>query len=156
VKLDMIEFLSLIACFAIDAPRPAIDNAGVGIFIESKRPENAGPGKVVASAGGRFDSDPFPDKLVVYFYEKGPTPGERAHGLYVVAFFTEGFATSDILFIPEAQLIPESVRGYSSRGGELVIRGKRRLPGDDECCPSGIASIALWVVDGKVLVLKSE
>lgn len=156
VQLEMIEFLSLLTFFPIDEPRRAIDDGGIRIFIESQRPENAGPGKVVATAGGYFDSDSFSDKLVVYLYENGPTLGDRAHGLYGVAFLTEGFETSDILYIPATEMIPESVRGYSSDGSELVIRGKRHLPGDDECCPSAIASIALWVVKGKVVVLRGE
>ena len=152
----MIYFLGLLALFSIDEPRRAIDNGGVRIFIESQRPENAGPGKVVATVGGYFDSDSYPDKLVVYSYEKTSTSADRAHGLYAVAFFTEDFVTSDALFIPAMEIIPESVREYSSDGSELVIRGKRYLPDDDECCPSAIASIALWVMDGKVVILKGE
>jgi hypothetical protein len=139
-----------------DEPRRVIDDGGIRIFIESYRPANAGPGKVVATAGGHFDGDSFSDKLVVYSYENKSASGDRAHGLHAVAFLTEGFETTDILFIPATEIIPESVRRYSSDGSELVIRGKRHLPGDDECCPSAIASIALWVVKGKVVVLKGE
>ena len=133
-----------------------IDHGAIQIFIETQRPVNAGPGKVVATASGYFDGDSFPDKLAVYSYENKSAPGDRAHGLHAVAFLTEDFETTDILFIPATEIIPESVHGYSSDGSELVIRGKRHLPGDDECCPSAIASIALWVVKGKVVVLKGE
>ncbi len=126
------------------------------MLYERQALENAGLGKVVATAGGYFDSDSFPDKLAVYSYENRSTLGDRVHGLYAVAFLTEGFETTDILYIPATEMIPESVRGYSSNGSEVVIRGKRHLPGDDECCPSAIASIALGVVKGKVVVLKGE
>ena len=152
----MIDVLAFLSFFSADEPRRAINDAGVRVFIESQRPENAGLGKVVATASGYFDSDSFRDKLVVYSYEKTSAPGDRAHGLYVVAFFTEDFATSDILFIPATEILPESVRQYSSDGSGLVIRGKRHLPDDDGCCPSAIVSIALSVVDGKVVVLSSE
>lgn len=153
-KLEMFEFLGLLTFFSADEPRRAIDDGGIRIFIELQRPENAGLGEVVATAGGHFDGDSFPDRLVVYSYES--TSGDRAHGLYAVAFFTEDFDTSDILFIPATEIIPESVHGYSSDGSELVIRGKRHLPGNDTCCPSANVSIALWVADGKVLVLRGE
>jgi hypothetical protein len=156
VKLDMIDFLSLLAIASFDEPRRIIDMTGVQIFIESQRPKEAGPGKVVALTGGYFDDDAHPDRLVVYTYEHRSSSSNRNHGLYAVAFFTEEFETSDIVFIPEADIIPQSVHGYSSDGKELVIRGLRHLPGDDECCPSASASIALWVVDGEVVVLRSE
>lgn len=152
----MIELLGLLAFFSIDEPRRVVDRSGVEIFIESHRPENAGPGEVIATASGYFDGDSFPDKLAVYYYENTSTSGDWVHGLYAVAFFTEDFETSDILFIPATEVIPESVREYSSDGSQLEIKGKRNLPGDDECCPSAIASIALWVADGKVVVLRGE
>ena len=152
----MIDILGLLTVFFIDEPRRAISNYGVRIFIESQRPDNAGRGKVVATAGGYFDSDSYPDKLVVYSYGKTSTPDEQEHGSYAVVFFTEDFTTSAILFIPATDIIPESVREYSSRGGELIIKGKRRLPDDDECCPSAMASIALRVVNREVVVLKGE
>ena len=153
----MIEFLAPLTFFlSIDEAPRAIDDGGVRVFIESHRPENAGTGKVIATVSGHFDSDSFPDKLAVYSYENISTSGDLAHGLYAVAFFTENFGTSDILFIPATEIIPESVRQYSSDGSELEIRGKRHLPGDDDCSPSAIASIALWVADGKVVVLIGE
>jgi hypothetical protein len=153
----LVVFWLILSNFALaDEPRRAIDDTGVRIFIESQRPEHAGLGKVVAAAGGYFDSDSFPDKLVVYSYENTTASRDQAHGLYAVAFFTENFDTSDILFIPATEVFPESVREYSSDGSELVITGKRHLPDDDGCCPSSSASIALWVVDGNVVILKRE
>ena len=152
----MIAFLSLLAILSFDEPRRIIDDTGVQIFIESQRPKDAGPGKLVAAAGGHFDGDAHPDRLVVYSYENNSSSGNRDHGLYAVAFFTEDFETSDIVFIPGTDIIPQSVHGYSSDGKELVIEGTRHLPGDDECCPSAIASIALWVVDGEVIILRRD
>lgn len=156
VKLEMLDVLSVFAILSFDEPRRFIDNTGVQIFIESQRPKDAGSGKVVAAAGGNFDGDAHPDKLVVYAYDNISSSSNRNHGLYAVAFFTESFETSKIVFIPGTDIIPQSVHGYSSDGKELVIRGTRHLPGDDECCPSAIASIALWVVDGEVVILRRE
>jgi hypothetical protein len=133
-----------------------IDHVAIQVFVDSHRPASAGPGKVIATANGYFDSDSFPDKLVVYSYENKSTPGDRSLGLYVVAFLTEDFETTSILSIPATEIIPESVREYSSDGRQLVVRGERYLPDDEVCCPSVIASIALWVVDGEVTVLRSE
>ena len=152
----MIDILSLLAILSFDEPHRIIDNTGVQIFIESQRPKDAGPGKVVAAAGGYFDGDSHRDKLVVYSYENSSGSANRDPGLYAVAFFTEDFETSDIVFITGKDIIPQSMHGYSSDGKELIIRGTRRLPGDDECCPSAIASIALWVVDGEVVILRRE
>ena len=156
MKLEMLDILSLLAILSFDEPRRIIDNTGLQIFIESQRPKDAGPGRVVASAGGYFDGDAHPDRLVVYAYDNNSRSSNRNHGLYAVAFFTEDFETSDVVFIPGTDIIPQSVHGYSSDGKELVIRGTRHLPGDDECCPSAIASIALWVVDGEVVILRRE
>ena len=100
----MIDFLALLAFFSTDEPRRAIADIGVKIFIETQSPENAGLGRVVASTGGHFDGDSFPDKLVVYSYENATTSDDQQHGLYAVAFFTEDFDTSDILFIPATYL----------------------------------------------------
>ena len=156
VKRDMVDFPGLLAILSFDEPRRIIDNTGVQTFIESQRPEDAGPGKVVATAGGYFDGDAYPDRLVVYAYENNSDSNNRDYGLYAVAFFTEDFGTSDIVFIPGTDIIPQSVHRYSSDGRELVIRGTRHLQDDDECCPSAVASIALWVVDREVVILRRE
>ena len=154
--------LLLVLCLIVsntafsDEPRRVIDHLAIQNFIEWHKPDNAGPGKVIAITNGLFDSDYFPDKLVVYTYERKPTSAGGAHGLSVVAFLTEDFGTTDALFIPATEVIPESVRRYSSDGKQLVIWGKRHLPSDEECCPSVTVSIALWVVDGEVVVLESE
>ena len=139
-----------------DEPRRVIDPLAVHVFIESQRTEQNGPGKVLARNSGNYDGDSYPDRLVVYTYEHGPNHGDKAFGMFVVAFLTESFDTTDVLFIPEAEMVPDTLRGYSSRGNELTVRGKKRLPGDAMCCPSAIASITFTVTDGRVVVLKGE
>jgi hypothetical protein len=76
--------------------------------------------------------------------------------MYVVAFLTENFDTTDILFIPESEIVPDTIREYSGRGGELTVTGKKRLPGDAMCCPSATASITLTVEDGRVVILNGQ
>ena len=139
-----------------DEPQRTIDAEAVQVFIESRRTEQNGPGKVLAKASGHYDDDAFPDQLVVYTYEHGPNRGDRTFGMFAVAFLTENFDTTDVVFIPEADLIPGTLREYSSRGGELTVTGRKRLPGDAMCCPSATVSITLTVEDGRVLVLKGE
>jgi len=139
-----------------DEPRRAIDPLAVQVFIESQRTEQNGPGKVLARSSGHYDGDSFPDKLVVYTYEHGPNRGDKAFGMFAVAFLTENFDTTDVLFIPEAEMVPDTLREYSSHGNELTVIGKKRLPGDNMCCPSATTSIILTVTDGRVVVLKGE
>ena len=139
-----------------DEPRRVIDNTGVQLFIESQRTEQNGPGKILASSSGHYDGDSHPDRLVIYTYEHGPNRGDKAFGMFAVAFLTENFETTDILFIPESEMVWETLREYSSDGTELVITGEKRLPGDAMCCPSAITSIALTVVDGQVVILSGE
>lgn len=139
-----------------DEPRRVIDPLAVQIFIESQRTEQNGPGKVLARFEGSFDGDAYTDMLVVYTYEHGPNHGDKAFGMFVVAFLTENFDTTDVLFIPESEMVPDTLRQYSSRGNELTITGKKRIPGDAMCCPSAIVSITLAVEDKRVVVLSGE
>ena len=139
-----------------DEPLRVIDNTGVQLFIESQRTEQNGPGKILASSNGHYDGDSYPDRLVVYTYEHGPNRGDKAFGMFAVAFLTESLGTSDILFIPESEMVWETLREYSSDGTKLVITGGRRIPGDAMCCPSAITSITLTVIDGQVVVLNGE
>ena len=139
-----------------DEPRRVIGPLAVQVFIESQRTEQNGPGKVLARDSGHYDRDSFPDKLVVYTYEHGPNHGDKAFGMFVVAFLTESFDTTDVLFIPEAEMVPDTLLEYSTRGNELTVTGKKRLPGDAMCCPSAIASITFTVADGRVVILKGE
>lgn len=110
----------------------------------------------MATAGGYYDGDAYPDKLVVYTYEHGPNRGDKAFGIFAVAFLTENFDTTDVLFIPESEIVPETLREYTSRGNKLVITGKKRLPSDANCCPTGVVSITLAVERGRVVVLNGE
>jgi hypothetical protein len=146
----------LLVLLIADEPVRAIDDGGIQMFIESHRTPGNGPGKILAAASGLYDSDSYADKLIVYTYETEPNYGDRVHGMFAVAFLTESFDTTEILFIPEAELIPGTLREYSFGGNELIITGRKRLPGDPMCCPSAIASITLSVVDGKVVILKGD
>lgn len=139
-----------------DEPRRVIDPLAVQVFIESQRTEQNGPGKVLAQNSGDYDGDSYPDRLVVYTYEHGPGHGDKTFGMFVVAFLTENFDTTDVLFIPEAEMVPDTLRGYSAHGPELTVTGKKRLPGDAMCCPSATASITFAVTDGRVVILKGE
>ena len=154
--LFVVLYLVLSSFALADEPRRAIDDTGVQLFIESQRTEQNGPGRILASSSGYYDGDSHPDRLVVYTYEHGPNRGDKAYGMYAVAFLTENFETTDILFIPESEMVSERFRGYSSDGTRLVITGEKRLPGDNMCCPSAIASITLTIVDGQVVILNGE
>lgn len=152
----MIEFLGLLVLLIADEPRRAIDDYGIQLFIESQRAANSGPGEILARASGNYDDDAYADELAIYTYRQGSIQGDKSHGLFAVAFLTKNFETTDVLFIPESEMIPDSLRQYSSDGTELVILGKRRLPGDAMRCPSAIVSIVLSVEEGKVVIRKGE
>lgn len=139
-----------------DEPRRIVDSLAVQVFIESQRTEQNGPGKVLATAGGYYDGDAYPDTLVVYTYEHGPNRGDKAFGIFAAAFLTENFDTTDVLFIPESEIVPETLREYTSRGNKLVITGRKRLPSDANCCPTGVVSITLAVERGRVVILNGE
>ncbi len=139
-----------------DEPYRVIDHAAVEVFIESQRTAENGPGKILASDSRDYDGDSHPDKLIIYTYEHGPNPGDKTHGIFAVAFLTENFQSTDVLFISGSDMAPFTLDGYSSRGRELVIRGKKYLPGDAMCCPTANTSITLTVTDGEVVILKGE
>ena len=151
-------FLCFVMCNVAlaDEPRRAVNHLTVELFIESQRTEQNGPGKILAENSGDYDGDSHPDKLVVYTYGHGPNHGDKTFGMFAVAFLTESFDTTDVLFIPEAEMVPDTIREYSARGPELTVIGKKRLPGDAMCCPSAIASITLTVADGRIVVLRGE
>lgn len=148
----MFEIAVLFVMLSPAEPARAIDDVGIQQFIDSQRTANDGPGKIIAQGGGYFDDDQYPDRLIVYTFDPGPSPGDGARGLFAVAFLTAHFDRTDIVPVPEAELIPESIREYSYRDRELVLRGKKRLPGDKQCCPSGVAVVTLTVRDGKIAV----
>ena len=133
-----------------------IDHAAIEVFIESQRTDQNGSGKILAIVSGYYDSDSSPDSLVVYAYEHGPNPGDKAHEMFSVAFLTESFETTDILIIPETDMVPHSLLEYSSHGNGLILTGEKRLSGDAMCCPSAVAFITLTVSDGEVVILESE
>lgn len=149
----MIELVGLLFPFVIGEPWRTIDNYAVKIFVEAHRPEDSGPGKVLATASGYYDGDAFADKLVVYTYERGPGQPHEPRGLFAVGFLTDGFERTDLLFIPESEIVPSSLREYSHDGTSLEIRGKKRLPSDAECCPSADVTIILAVKNGEVVIL---
>jgi hypothetical protein len=136
----------LLVLLIADEPIRAIDDGGIQMFIESHRTSCDGPGKIFARARGYYDSDSYPDKLVIYTYEHGPNCDDRVHGVFAVAFLTESFDTTEILFIPEAELVSDKLHGYSYSGNVLIITGEKRLPGDPMCCPSAIAVFCKIVV----------
>ena len=152
----MVALLGLLMMDTVDEPHRAIDDYGIELFIESQRTAESGPGKIVASARGNYDGDAYADELVIYTYQQGPAQGAASQGLFAVAFLTQNFETTDVLFIPETEIIPDSLHRYSSNGTELTIRGNRLLPGDAMCCPSAIVSIVLSVEDGSVVIRRGE
>ncbi len=149
----------LLTLLLADEPRRVIDHGAVQIFIESRRTDRNGPGKILVTSGGDYNGDSIADKLVLYTYEQGPSRGDRVHGMYAVAFVSElgGFhKATDVLFIPETELILERLLEYSSRGNTTVVTAEKRLPGDAMCCPSAIATITFSVKDEKVVILNGE
>ena len=97
-------FLTLLLA---DAPNRLIDDTAVEAFIESGRGAGNGRGKILATHAGFYDDDSYVDRLVVYTYEHGPKRGDRVYGVYAVAFLTENPETTELLFIPEADLVSE-------------------------------------------------
>ena len=152
----MIGFEVLLSLLLADASNRVIEDAAVEAFIESRRGPDNGRGRILAAHSGFYDDDAHTDRLVVYTYEHGPNRGDRVYGMYAVAFLTENRKTTEPLFISEADLVSEGRIEYSFDGKDLVLTGKKRLPGDAMCCPSGVASITLSVVDRKVVVLNGE
>lgn len=104
-----------------DEPRRVIDPLAVQVFIESQRTEQNGPGKVLARNSGHFDGDSFPDKLVVYTYEHGSNHGEKAFGMFVVAFLTERFHTKRLLMAGSGPWAGKLLTGcYRPKKGHLT------------------------------------
>lgn len=136
-----------------------IDHGAVQIFIESQRTEQNGPGKILVTSGGDYNGDSIADKLVMYTYEHGPNRGDKVFGMYAVAFISEAGSfhkTTDVLFVPESEMIPERILEHSSNGNKTVITAEKRLPSDAMCCPSAIVSLTFSVEESKVVILTGE
>lgn len=149
----------LLSLLLADEPLRAIDHAAVRTFIESRRTDRNGAGKILVTSGGDYNGDSIADKLVLYTYEHGPKRGDKVYGLFAVAFISEtgGFCkATEVLFVPETELVAQRLLEYSSRGNETMVTAEKRLPGDAMCCPSGIATVTFSVRDGKVVILKGE
>lgn len=149
----------LLAMLLADEPLRVIDHGAVQIFIESRRTDLDGPGKILVMSGGDYNGDSIADKLVIYTYEPAPNSGDKPHGMFAVAFLSEigdFHKTTEVMFIPETELVPDRLLGYSSDGSTTVVEGRKRLPGDSMCCPSAIASVTFAVEDEKVVFLNGE
>ena len=137
----------------------AVDHGAISIFVESRRSEENGPGKILFVGRADFNDDSIGDTIAFYTYEHGPNRGDRVWGQYVVAFLsdTDGIhKPTDVLFVPDSELISAALRSFEGADKLFTLSGDKWLPGDAKCCPTGVSTIVFSVVDGKVVTLHGE
>ena len=149
--------LAITTLIGLDPPRPTIGPFAIDVFLEERAATDDSKAKKLFVTSGQFDDDFHRDIALVYTLEKQDQPSEKPDGLYVVAFLTEGFLTSNILYIPRSEIIPESVRGWSSAGyGKFSIEGSRYMTGDDPCCPSALVSLTIRIKDREPVLIEGS
>ncbi len=130
--------LSVLAAFLFaDSPRPVIADSAPDVFLEAYSKSKSVWFESVLFTFGMYDSDYHLDRALVFRASETTTERDQKgdSDLYVVFFLTVGLRTSDILAIPESELIPDSVKSWEDNGyGRFTIVGERCRPQEmDEC-----------------------
>ena len=135
------------------------NTGAIGVFVESRRCESNGPGKIIYIGSYDFNNDSVSDALAIYTYDHGPNRGDRVWGQYVVAFLSSPDCThkaTNVMFVPDSELMTANYFKVMSQGGLVEVTGEKRLPGDAMCCPTGISTIIFSVIDGRVVTLSGS
>lgn len=136
----------------------SVDANTLARFIEERRGNDVGPGKVTLTQAIDLNKDGTDDHFVAYTYEYG-NDGQRTWGQYVVAFVSTPSATfepTNVLLISDSDLMFYSDFTVQVVESGVEIGGLRRRPGDAMCCPTSRATLLFGLVDGKLEVLEGH
>ena len=146
--------LSLVSILLVDSPRPIIPDSAADLFLESYSKSQSATFKRLFLVSGQFDSDYHSDKVLIFSLADLGKASREKRGIYIVAFLTVGFSTSEVLFISEDEILADSISGWEDNGyGNFSIIGQRCLPSNTGSCEPVPARITVAVEDGLPRVL---
>ena len=150
----MSALLSFISLLLVDSPRPIIPDTAADFFLESYAESRSANFERLFLVSGQFDSDYHWDKALVFRPSDLEKTSKEERGVYIVAFLSVGFRTSEVLFIPEDELLPDSVSGSEGHGyGRFSIIGQRCLPRNTGPCEPVSARVTVSFEDGVPRIL---
>ena len=147
--------LSLLISTVISVP--VVDQESLERFVEENRLSHAGPAVITPLTKTDLNGDGVEDQLVAFTFQWDENRHSRYYGQMVAAFVSTPSATFDatnVLLIPESELIFNSEFEVEVRGSTVAVKGKKRTPDDAQCCPTAQAEIVFGLVDGKLKAIQ--
>ena len=138
---------------------PVVDQESLQLFVDSNRLNHEGPAIITPLAKADFNGDGVEDQLIAFTFQWDEPRHSRLFGQMVVAFVSTPSATFDatnVLLIPEFELIFYSNFEVEVRGSVVAIKGKKRTPTDAQCCPTARGEIVFGLVNGKLRAIEGS
>ncbi len=138
---------------------PVVDQESLEHFVEQNRLSYAGPAVITRLAKADLNGDGVEDQLIAFTFQWDEDRHSRYYGQMVAAFVSTPSATFDatnVLLIPESELIFYSEFEVQIRGSSIAVKGKKRTPDDAQCCPTAQAEIVFGLVDGKLKAIQGS
>ncbi len=132
---------------------PVVDQDALQALADSNRLNHEGPAVITPLAKVDLNGDGIEDQLVAFTFQWDENRHSRLYGQMVAAFVSTPSATFDatnVLIIPESDVIFYSDFGVEVRGSSVAVMGTKRIPGDAQCCPTARAEIVFELVDGSL------
>ena len=118
-----------------------------------------GPAVIKLLAKEDLNGDGVEDHLIAFTFQWDEKRHGRYHGHMVAAFVSTPSATfdaSNVVPVPESELIFYSDYEVEVRGDAVAIKGRKRAPTDAQCCPTARAEIEFGLVDGKLRAIRGS
>ena len=138
---------------------PVVDQESLERFVEGNRLSYEGPAIITRLAKVDFNGDGVEDELIAFTFQWDENRHSRYYGQMVSAFISTPSATFDatnVLLIPDSELIFYSEFEVEIRGTAVAIKGKKRTPDDARCCPTAQGEIVFGLVDGKLKAIQGS
>ena len=136
---------------------PVVDQEFLERFVEENRLGHAGPVVITPLTKTDLNGDGVEDQLIAFTFQWDENRHSRYYGQMVAAFVSTPSATFDatnVLLIPESELIFYSEFEVEIRGSTVAVKGKKRTPDDAQCCPTAQAEVVFGLVDGKLKAIQ--
>jgi len=138
---------------------PVVDNEAVQQFVDKNRLNHEGPAVITRLSNADLNGDGVEDHLIAFTFQWDKPGHSRPYMHFVVAFVSTPSATFDatnILLIPDSELLFYSDFEVEVRGNVVAVKGKKRTPTDAQCCPTARGEIVFGLVNGKLRAIEGS
>ena len=138
---------------------PVVDQESLEQFVEGNRLSYEGPAIIARLAKVDLNDDGVEDELIAFTFQWDENRHGRYYGQMVSAFISTPSATFDatnVLLIPESELIFYSEFEVEIRGDAVAVMGTKRTPTDAQCCPTARGEIVFGLVNGKLRAIEGS